>query len=188
MHAESAQIKEVANLVAALENGGFHPILVGGMALVTMGSQRITKDFDFLVSRPSPTSKVLVEIMYSHKLELVTKFNNDREVIRTVDNPRIATMKIDGEAPKSITFYSWDTRLRVDLLLDFPLPAQAIAGRAIKVSFHSHKMRIATPKDLLALKEIAYKDRKSANDAQDLEFLKERMSPSTPKRRSGSRE
>ena len=158
--------------MSALEDGGFQPILVGGMALITMGSQRITQDFDFLVSRPSPNSKVLVEIMYRHKLELVTKFNALREVIRTVDNHRIATMKIDEEVPKSVTFYSWDTTLQVDLLLDFPLPAHDIAGRAVTVLFHSGHIRIAAPPDLLKLKEIAYNDRKSANDAQDLEFLR----------------
>jgi len=172
MPTELHQLKALTTLVTELETSGFNPILVGGMALVAMGSQRVTNDFDFLVARPSPTSKVLVEIMYSHKLELVTKFNPQGEVIRTVDNPRIAAMKIDGESPESVTFYSWDTRLQIDLLLDFPLPAQAIAGRAIKVSLLSHTMRIATPKDLLVLKEIAYKDRKSANDAQDLEFLR----------------
>ena len=140
--------------------------------MVAMGSQRVTNDFDFLVARPVPSSKKLIEIMYKNKLELVTKFNPQKEVIRTVDNPRIATMKIDEERPDSATFFDWDTKLRVDLLLDFPLPANIIAGRAIKVSFRSHIMRIATPKDLLKLKEIAFKDRKSANDAQDLEFLR----------------
>jgi hypothetical protein len=175
MPTELRQLKALTTLVMELETNGFKPILVGGMALVAMGSQRVTNDFDFLVAKPIPSSKNLVEIMYKNKLELVTKFNNLREVQRTVDNPRIAAIKIDEEAPKSVTFYSWDTKLQIDLLLDFPLPAQAIAGRAIKVSFLSHSMRIATPKDLLELKEIAYKDRKSANDVQDLEFLRGRM-------------
>lgn len=172
MPAESGHINEMVALVAALEAGGFQPVLVGGMALVVLGSQRVTRDFDFLVSRPAPSSKGLIEIMYRHKLELVTKFSPEGEVVRTVDNSRVATAKIDGEQPQSIFFFAWKTGLRIDLLLDFPLPAQSLAELATKVSFPSGHVRIASPPDLLKLKEIACIGRKSASDSQDLEFLR----------------
>jgi len=172
MPAETGHIKEMVALAAGLEAGGFQPVLVGGMALVVLGSRRVTRDFDFLVSRPAPYSKSLVDIMYRHKLELVTKFSPQGEAIRTVDNPRVASLKIDGERPQSLSFFAWKTGLRVDLLLDFPLSARDLAGLATKVSFPSGHVRIAAPPDLLKLKEIAHANRKSAADAQDLEFLR----------------
>jgi len=172
MPAETGPIKEIVALVADLEAGLFQPVLVGGMALVVLGSQRVTRDFDFLVSRPVPSSKKLVDIMYRHKLELVTKFNPPGEVIRTVDNPRVASLKIDEEHPQSLSFFAWKTGLRVDLLLDFPLSARDLAGPATKVAFPSGHVRIAAPPDLLKLKEIAHADRKSPSDASDLEFLR----------------
>jgi hypothetical protein len=60
----------------------------------------------------------------------------------------------------------------VDLLLDFPLPAHPVAGRAESVKVGSDRLRVASTEDLIRLKEIAYADRRSASDAQDLEFLK----------------
>jgi len=71
-----------------------------------------------------------------------------------------------------VFLYNWKTGLRVDLLLDFPLPTREIANRAAKIGKTPRTLRVAAPEDLLRLKEIAYADRKSAADAQDLEFLR----------------
>jgi len=172
MPADAALTQEMVALVDALEAAGFQPVLVGGMALVVLGSRRVTQDFDFVVPRPVPPSTILVETMYRRKLELVTKLSPQGEVVRTVDNPRIASLKIDSERPQSAPFFAWKTGLRVDLLLDFPLPARDIAGHATKVAFPSGHVRIASAPDLLRLKEIAHADRKSATDASDLEFLR----------------
>jgi len=43
-------LEEIFPLPSALEEKGLQPVLVGGMALFVLGSQRITKGFDFLVS------------------------------------------------------------------------------------------------------------------------------------------
>jgi hypothetical protein len=114
----------------------------------------------------------LVETMYRRKLELVTKLNPQGEVIRTVDNPRIASLKIDAERPPSAPFFAWKTGLRVDLLLDFPLSSRDLVGRSASVPVLSSHIRVASAPDLLRLKEIAHADRKSASDASDLEFLR----------------
>jgi hypothetical protein len=62
--------------------------------------------------------------------------------------------------------------LRIDLLFDFPCPASEIASRSKKKKIRSYTFLVASKADLLRLKEIAYKDRSLAVDAQDLEFLK----------------
>jgi hypothetical protein len=164
-------LTELFPLLSALEEKGLQPVLVGGMALVVLGSQRITKDFDLLVSTPE-LSTDLVERIYRQGYELITKFNKAGEVKRSVDNPKVAAARLQLEKPRSVFFYNWKTGLRVDLLLDFPLPTRDIAERAAKMGKKPRTLRVAAPEDLLRLKEIAYADRKTASDAQDLEFLR----------------
>lgn len=166
------RVERIVSLSKALEEKGIYPVLVGGMALVILGSQRVTKDIDFLVSLKDLPVDDMVEVFYKHGFELVTKFNKQREVLRTVDNPRVATIKLKSDLPDSLFFFDWKTRLKVDLLLDFPLPASNIVLRATRVKIKSGSIWVASRKDLLRMKEIAYKDRRSASDAQDLEFLR----------------
>ena len=164
-------LEKVVALSDALEKKGFRHVLVGGIALVILGSQRVTKDFDFLVSLQDASVDDLVEVCYKHGLELVTKFNQQGEVLRTIENRRVASLKLKSDLPQSLFFFDWKTRLKVDLLLDFPLPAKDIASRSTKIKIKSRFLRVASPEDLLRLKQLAYKDRRSAADAQDLEFL-----------------
>lgn len=159
-------------LADGLEKRGLIPVLVGGMALVILGSQRITRDFDFLMSSQASAMADLVDVFYKNGFELVTKFNKDGGVQRTVDNARIAAIKLRSDLPDSLFFYHWEIRLKVDILLDFPLPAQDIARRATKIKIKSRLLRIASIEDLIRMKELAYADRHSAADATDLEFLK----------------
>lgn len=172
MATSDGYLRTVGGLAGALDERGFVPVLVGGMALVLLGSQRVTRDFDLLVSTEGSSTEDLVRLMYRHHLELVTKFSPEGEVKRTIDNVRVAVAKLKVEQPRSLFFYNPKTGLRVDLLLDFPLPAQPVAGRAEKVKVGSGSLRVASTKDLRRLKEIAYADRRSASDAQDLEFLR----------------
>ncbi|HEX5035666.1 MAG TPA: nucleotidyl transferase AbiEii/AbiGii toxin family protein [bacterium] len=155
-----------------LEIKGFQPVLVGGIALVILGSQRVTKDFDFLISIQDTPVEEVAGVFYEHGFELVTKFNQNREVVRTVDSAKVAAIKLKSELPQSLFFYDWGNKLKVDLLLDFPLSGADIARRANKVKIGSRSLRVASAEDLLRLKEIAYADRGSASDTQDIEFLK----------------
>src|SRR5258706_11072655 len=120
---------ELFPLLNALEEKGLQPVLVGGMALVVLGSQRVTKDFDLLVSS-TDLSKDLVGVIYRQGYQLVTKFNKAGEVERTIDNSTVAAARLQLDKPRSVFFYNLKTRLRVDLLLDFPLPTGNIAARA----------------------------------------------------------
>lgn len=171
MARDADPLQEIFPLLNALEKMGLQPVLVGGMALVVLGSQRVTKDFDLLVST-AELSGDLVELIYRRGYELVTKLNKAGEVERTIDNPKVAAARLKLEKPRSVFFYDRKSGLRIDLLLDFPLPTRDIADRAAKVGKRPRILRVAAPEDLLRLKEIAYADRKSAADAHDLEFLR----------------
>lgn len=162
----------VGQIVEELEANNLEPVLVGGMALVILGSQRVTKDFDFLVSEEARKLEILMQIFYHHGLELVSKFNKQGEVIRTIDNKKVAHSRLQLDKPESAYFYNRKTGLRIDLLFDFPLNASEVAKKAKKKKIQSHVFSIASKNDLIRLKEIACQNRQLASDVQDLEFLK----------------
>lgn len=169
----SNYIEEVGQLTMELEVIGLIPVLVGGMALVILGSRRVTRDFDFLIPTTEANQQAaLLKIFYQRGFELAAKVNKEGDIIRTINNPKIAAIRLRLDSPSSIYFLNKKTGLRIDLLFDFPLPASAIARRAQKKKIRSFTFYIASQEDLLRLKEIAYQDRASAADAQDLEFLK----------------
>lgn len=165
-------IEEVGEVVESLEQLGLTPILVGGMALVILGSRRVTRDFDFLVSTQKLDPEALLDVFYKKGFELASRIDKQGEVVTTIDNLKIASIRLRLDSPSSIHFLNWKTGLRIDLLLDFPVLASTIAPNATTKKIKAYTFHIASKKDLLRLKEIAHKDRSLATDAQDLEFLK----------------
>jgi hypothetical protein len=144
------------------------------MALVVLGSQRVTRDFDFVIAHPRQRLAELVDLLYGLDLELVSRVDDHGEVRATIDNRRVAVARLRLDAPASATFVNPSTRLRLDLLFDFPIAASELAERAIRHKVRSIVLRIASEDDLLALKRMAYADRAAASDAQDIAFLEAR--------------
>jgi hypothetical protein len=95
-------------------------------------------------------------------------------VTATIDNRRVAGVRLRLDAPASAYFVQPRTGLRIDLLFDFPLPASTLAARASTVKARSATLRIASVGDLLRLKEIASARRARPGDAEDIAFLKAR--------------
>ncbi|MDO8462488.1 MAG: hypothetical protein Q7S98_06505 [Deltaproteobacteria bacterium] len=170
----SDYLEEVGLLIESLESIGFKPILVGGMALVMLGSRRVTRDFDFLVSEPEERLDQVISAFYERGLELASRLNKNGEVTATIDNPKVAAIRLRLDKPSSAYFYHPKTGLRVDLLFDFPLVATELATRARKMKVRSYSFRVASEDDLIRLKEIAKSERSSPGDAEDLAFLKAR--------------
>lgn len=165
-------IRSVGELLNDLEQLGHLPTLVGGMALVTLGSRRVTKDFDFLIGEEAREQVPFIQVLYKHGFQLVSKIDQTGEVIRTIDNQKIASARLRIDQPRSAYFYSHTLGLRIDLLFDFPIPAKDIRMRSTHKTIRSYSFRIASKEDLIKLKEIAAKDRKLSTDREDLEFLK----------------
>jgi hypothetical protein len=171
-------IDTVGQIIAEIEKLGLSPVLVGGMALVILGSPRVTKDFDFLISKESLDYAELLKIFYKKGFELASKLDQQRNILTTIEDQNVAAIRIKLDSPESIYFLNLKTGLRIDLLLDFPLPANELASRAEIKKIRSYFFRIASREDILKLKEIAYKDRAFASDAADLEFLRKTPKPS----------
>lgn len=174
MATQTDHLEAVGDIVLALRDLGFGPVLVGGMALVVLGSRRVTRDFDFVIAQPGDRLARTVDAFYDRGLELVSRLNDTGDVTATIDNRAVATTRLRLDAPQSAYFFNPDTGLRVDLLFDFPIAAAALAEHAIRMKIRSHVLDVASERDLLRLKKIARKNRSAPGDAEDIAFLETR--------------
>lgn len=175
MAAPADHLHTVSDVAADLRGLGLSPVLVGGMALVILGSRRITRDFDFIVTEPGPLLARAVDIFYARGLELVSRLDDAGDVVATIGNARVAAARLRLDAPASASFYNRRTGLRIDLLFDFPIDAAALSSRARRMKVRSHVLNIASEEDLLALKKIAAAARSAPGDAEDIAFLQARL-------------
>lgn len=169
-----ADFDDVGTITKALTDVGLDPILVGGMALVLLGSRRVTTDFDFVVAQPGQRLQSVVDVFYDRGFELASRLNHAGDVTATVDNRKVAAIRLRLDAPASAYFVKPDTGLRIDLLFDFPVPVATLTERATRLKIRSHVFRVASEADLLHLKRIAHAARSAPGDAQDIAFLEAR--------------
>ena len=174
MAESTTHLESVGDVVEALTDLGLEPVLVGGMALVVLGSRRVTRDFDFVVARPGATLGRLLDVFYDRGFELASRVNAAGDVTATIDNRGVAAARLRLDAPASAYFLNPDTGLRIDLLFDFPLRAATLARRAATLKARSTVLRVASEPDLLRLKKIARAHRSSPGDAEDIAFLEAR--------------
>jgi hypothetical protein len=165
-------IVAVGELLKDLAPSGYEPTLVGGMALVTLGSTRVTRDFDFLVVEAAREQHALLDVFYRHGLELVSRTDEHGNVVRTIDSREVAAARLRINRPSTAYFFNRGLGLRVDLLFDFPLQAREVRRRSRRTKIQSYPFHIASRDDLIRMKEIAARDRRNPADLQDLEFLR----------------
>lgn len=168
----AAELKEVVHVADGLKAVGLEPVLVGGMALVLLGSRRITRDFDLVIPHPGNRLNALIDLFYDRGFELASKLNDAGDIVATIDNARVAAARLKLDAPASAYFWHSKKRLRIDLLFDFPFAAAELAANAVATRIRGRILNVASAADLLRLKEIAVKKRSAAGDGQDIEFLR----------------
>ena len=164
-------LRTAGDVVHRLRVLGLTPVLVGGMALVVLGSRRVTRDFDFVIAQPADRLAETIAVFYDRGLELVSRLNTTGEVTATIANRRIAVARLRLDAPASAYFFNPETGLRIDVLFDFPIPAADLSARATRIRIRSHVFEIASEEDLLRLKRIARLARSAPGDAEDIAFL-----------------
>src|SRR5437773_1597936 len=158
-------LQAVGEIVQGLRALGLDPVLVGGMALVVLGSRRVTRDFDFVIAHPGDRLADAIGLLYDRGLELVSRLNETGEVISTITTRKVAAIRLRLDAPASAYFFNAETGLRVDLLFDFPIPAAKLAERSTRTRIRAHVFDVASEKDLLRLKRIAQTGRSRPGDA-----------------------
>lgn len=164
-------VSEIAGRLAAL---GLQPVLVGGMALVLLGSRRVTRDFDFVIELPGERLTAALDVFYDRGLELAARLNETGDVTATISNRRIAAARLRLDQPRSAFFHNPDTGLRIDVLFDFPIPAHELVDRSVPARTPAGVLQVASEADLLRLKQIAHWGRGLSTDAQDIAFLEAR--------------
>jgi hypothetical protein len=165
----------VQTITKALEVLGFVPILIGGMALVILGSRRVTQDFDFVIAKPAESYNQILDVFYDQGFQLAAKVNDRAEITSTIDSRKVAKIRLKLDLPASAYFLNPKTGLRIDLLFDFPIPAQELAAEAVAIKVRSSIFRVASDAHLLRLKQIAKRARTKAGDADDIAFLQARQ-------------
>jgi len=65
----ATHLESVGSVVGALTDLGLSPVLVGAMALVVLGSRRVTRDFDFVVASPGDALDRLLDVFYDRGFE-----------------------------------------------------------------------------------------------------------------------
>lgn len=171
MDAPDDLLDQVCSVVDALRARGLSPVLVGGMALVVLGSRRVTRDFDFVIARPDGELRAVLDIMYDRGLELAARVDAGGDVTATIDNRRVAAARLAIDNPSSAFFVQPSSGLRIDLLFDFPIQAQELAARASSTKIRSRELRVASAGDLLEMKRLARAHRQAAGDADDIALL-----------------
>jgi hypothetical protein len=166
-------LDEVGAITRHLGDLGLFPVLVGGMALVVLGSRRVTRDFDFVIAQPGPHLRAVVNMLYDHGLELAARVNADGDITATIRNRRVAAARLEIDSPTSAFFLNPGTTLRVDLLFDFPVAASTLASRARPMRIRSHLFHVASIQDLLELKRTATSARSAPSDTEDLAYLEQ---------------
>ena len=171
-------LQTVGEIVQGLRALGLEPVLVGGMALVVLGSRRVTRDFDFVIAHPGDRLARTIGLFYGRGLQLVSRLNEVGEVLSTIANRKVAAIRLRLDAPASAYFFNAETGLRVDLLFDFPIAAAELAEHAARTKIRTHAFDIASEQDLLRLKRIAKAARSAPGDAEDIAFLESRRKSS----------
>ena len=168
-------IDQVGEIVEQMARLGLRPVLVGGMALVVLGSRRVTRDFDFVISTPRERLEPLVAMLYDRGLELAARVSEGGDVTATIDNRRVACSRLTIDQPPSAFFLDRATGLRIDLLFDFPVAASELASRARRLKIRTRVFQVASIEDLMHLKEIASKTRSAPGDTEDLAYLRRQL-------------
>ena len=164
----------VGEIVDALRALQLDPVLVGGMALVVLGSRRVTRDFDLVIARPGERLASAIALLYDRGLELVSRLDEAGDVTSTISNRRVAIARLKLDAPASASFFDPQGSLGIDLLFDFPIPAATLAERATRTRIRTYLFDIASEPDLLRLKKIALAERSAPGDSEDIAFLESR--------------
>jgi hypothetical protein len=167
-------LQTVGEIVHGLRALGLEPVLVGGMALVVLGSRRVTRDFDFVIAQPGDRLARTIGLFYDRGLELVSRLNETGDAIATIASRKVAAIRLRLDAPAGAYFFNAETGLRVDLLFDFPIPAAKLAEQATRIKIRAHVFDVASEQDLLRLKRIAKAGRAAPGDAEDIAFLESR--------------
>ncbi len=153
-------------LVAALERYRVEYVIVGGLAVIGYGAERLTNDFDCVVRHDRINLDRLGHAMQELGARLHVEGMTDEEA-------KLLPVQLDGRTLESMEISTWMTDAGgLDVLADIPagdgrrVVYEELAGRANLIQGDGFVIRAAALDDIIASKEWA-------NRAKDREALPE---------------
>jgi hypothetical protein len=162
-------------------------VLVGGMALVVLGSRRVTRDFDSVIAHPGDRLARLIKILYDRGFELVSSLNDIGEVTSTIANRRVAAIRLRLDAP---TRHTSSTRRQAFVSIFCSTSRfQRLSSPSMQREQRFARMCLTSPPSPTSCvsKRIARTQRSAPGDAEDIAFLKARGKSSPARRTSRPR-
>ncbi len=169
--------KEILQMLTAAD---LSFVLIGGTAMRLYSSPRVTHDIDLAI-RTLDIDRVL-PLMYSRNYRLISGLTE--ETITLLSTPEEAHRWIEKQKPGSLSFVyprqeaagevpltQIDPSSQVDFLFELPLPLPLLTRRARRFSLADTSFLVASPEDLIRLKE-ARQDR-GPSDNEDIRYLRD---------------
>jgi predicted nucleotidyltransferase len=167
----------IESAIKELSDRDIDVVLIGGMAVVLLGSTRTTKDFDFAIDNAPEVRRQATEALYEAGFQLITRVGKDGIPIRTLDNLVIARNRVLDQEMHSAFFWHHGEERRIDLVFRLSLKLADLLRRGEEIQLGHVRVRRAAPKDLIKLKKAALRDDPTrVQDKQDLVYLEHLLS------------
>lgn len=167
--------ERLLEVVEHLEENGVVPVLVGGMALVVLGSTRTTRDFDLAVADREEVRRASVTALYRRGFHLVSKWDDENyRPVRVIDNENVAKARVVMDDEVAAFFWNEAVRMRIDLVFRTGIPAEELVERAVATPLPGGgRLLRASVKDLERMKRASLRaDPARVADRQDLVYLR----------------
>lgn len=152
------------SLFTVLAATGMRFVVVGGLAMVLHGIDRLTADADLVVDLTADELPAAISALLAAGYRPLAPV--DAHALTNAET------RANWIATKGMRVFSfWDTthtRPTVDILIDSPVPFDELWTNATMTQIGSLQIAIASPPDLIRLKQETGRDR----DAADIEKLK----------------
>lgn len=150
------------------------PIMIGGAAVVALGSDRLTKDVDIAFQ----DARALLTVMYDFGFKAIAKAERDEngELTEVSLFPEIATAFQCTLDRRALIFIHEVTQARFDVWLAPHVPYDQLLKNSFTADFDGVPIRVASAEDLIAMKRIALENNpKRATDLMDIAFLEKKL-------------
>lgn len=164
----------IARVSKALADVDIPTVLIGGIALVVLGSSRATRDCDLAAAKTDTVFRAAIGVMIDLGFGVIFGWDPEKYEPTKCDMDK----KISGswaviQQPESIWFWHLEEKMRFDLVFDLPVPLDEMLARARAISIHGARIHIASPEDLIRMKEASLAaNPERISDEQDLVFLR----------------
>jgi len=157
------------SIFECLNGAGVRYVVVGGVAVVLRGVDRITADVDLVVELTQGNALAAIEALLAAGFQ--AKIPADP---RGFADPAIRRSWIDNKGMQVMSF--WDPsgeRPDVDLFVDYPLDFESLYTGSDDVALQRTHCRIASTEHLIRMKQAAGRDK----DLSDIKALNETQRP-----------